>query len=350
MKEMKKKLFVSIVICTYNRAEQLDCCIKSLLIQDYPRNRYEIIVVDDGSTDNTSEITSKYPVKLIKHKSNMGISASRNSGLKQAKGRVYVCFDDDCLAKRNWLSNLILVYRMKNIAGVGSFSILPPKPGIIDIFVNGYYMTPAPLSYGISKNPVIRFATYLKNMFFSDKNHKQNIFEVFEIYGFNSSFPTSLLRKINGWDESMEASEDVDICQRIRSKYRHKRFYITTNAKLIHDHRLSLLSFLLKPYRRGKDNLKYYLMNNIFPPIFPFPVIYIVSSIIIIPFKPILSIIFLLFLPQILYFWWLKKFISTFKSIYFLFPYIQLSYEFMVITGILRGYILLAKKNYENKS
>src|SRR5262249_26511474 len=70
---------VSVVVCTYNGGRTLDQCLRSLLDLDYPD--YEVIVVDDGSTDNTRDIVSRFPGIRVIHQENCGLSAARNTGL-----------------------------------------------------------------------------------------------------------------------------------------------------------------------------------------------------------------------------------------------------------------------------
>lgn len=88
---------VSIVIPAYNYAKFLPCAVDSVLAQDYPV--YEVVVVDDGSKDNTREVMSRYgpPVRYV-YKENAGLSAARNTGIEQCRYD-FICFldADDCL-------------------------------------------------------------------------------------------------------------------------------------------------------------------------------------------------------------------------------------------------------------
>ena len=86
---------VSVIIPTYNREEQVCRAIESVLGQTY--NDYEIIVIDDASTDNTQERLGKFKdrIKLITHQKNRGVSAARNSGIKEAKGKYIALLDSD---------------------------------------------------------------------------------------------------------------------------------------------------------------------------------------------------------------------------------------------------------------
>ena len=80
-------MFFSVVVPTYNSAESIIRCVDALTKIDYPN--YEIIVVDDGSTDNSQDILADYPIVLVRQE-NQGPAAARNNGIKIAKGEVVV--------------------------------------------------------------------------------------------------------------------------------------------------------------------------------------------------------------------------------------------------------------------
>ena len=83
----------SVVVCTYNGSGTINSCLKDLLALDYPD--YEVIVVDDGSTDSTAAIVGEYPVRLIRT-ANEGLSSARETpGLAAASGEIVAYLDDD---------------------------------------------------------------------------------------------------------------------------------------------------------------------------------------------------------------------------------------------------------------
>ena len=95
MKESNLPL-VSIILATYNRAHILGRAIDSVLRQTYPN--FELIIIDDGSTDNTSSVLQKYSdprIRIFKHEFNMGVTAAKNSGLRQIRGDWFSTFDSD---------------------------------------------------------------------------------------------------------------------------------------------------------------------------------------------------------------------------------------------------------------
>lgn len=344
MKNNNQNIIYSVVLCTYNREAHIEQCLESLVNQNFPKEKYEIIVVDDCSTDSTRELIKKYPVRLVQHKTNQGIATARNSGMKAAKGKIYVSFDDDSYADKNWLKNLSKIYEsynQKNISGVaGLIKLKNTKPGIIEKYMDAIgYANPSPVSYVTSKSLFMRFYAYLKNMFTPSTQINQQIFGVGEIWGANCSFPMSILKKVNGWDDNLSWAEDTDLCDKINKQFPNNKFICTKNAILFHDHRLSLKQFLLKPYTRAEATLRFYMKNNKIPPIFPFPIMIGLFCLLLMILNPLYSLFGLIFFPPLFYSWWILKGIQKKDFAFFTFPYLQYGYELFTILGLLRGYI-----------
>lgn len=113
----KIKPLVSVVICTYNRADYLKKCLDSMLDQTY--DNFEVIVVNGPSTDNTEAILKKYPFKVIQQKEKSGLSAARNLGIGEVKGVIIAFIDDDGIADENWLDELTKLYTTEDVVSVG---------------------------------------------------------------------------------------------------------------------------------------------------------------------------------------------------------------------------------------
>lgn len=88
---------VSVIITCFNRERWIARAIRSALTQNYPDNKFEVIVVDDGSTDNSPSIIKNFSneLRVISHSENKGLPAARNSGIRAAKGRYVIHLDSD---------------------------------------------------------------------------------------------------------------------------------------------------------------------------------------------------------------------------------------------------------------
>ncbi len=96
--------FCSIVIPALNEEEFIEQCLLSLNHQTYPRDRYEIIVVDNGSNDSTKSIAEQHADRVLE-KLDVNVGAVRNHGALHAKGEILICTDSDCLSDRNWIES-----------------------------------------------------------------------------------------------------------------------------------------------------------------------------------------------------------------------------------------------------
>jgi len=112
----------SIVVAAYNEEKDIPKLLNSLIKIDYPKNRLEIIVVDDGSTDRTSEIVSKYPVKLIKgpHK---GVGFARNLGFKDSGGKIVSFIDADLVLDKGFVKEVVKEFEENPKAGGLQYTI-----------------------------------------------------------------------------------------------------------------------------------------------------------------------------------------------------------------------------------
>lgn len=122
--------FISVIIPTYNRSLRLASAIESFLEQEYPKDRYEIIVVDNNSSDNTREVVERFvgssnvSVRYLFEK-RQGVHFARNSAAKQSAGDILYFTDDDMIADKSLLLNMIKVFAMNYNVGSATGRVLP---------------------------------------------------------------------------------------------------------------------------------------------------------------------------------------------------------------------------------
>lgn len=179
---------ISVVVCTHNGSRTLRDCMDGLMELDYPN--FEVIVVNDGSTDNTAEIVSEYNFKLISTE-NRGLGSARNTGMYAARGEIVAYTDDDARPDPHWLQYLAQTFLKGTLAGVGGPNIAPAGDGwIADCVANS------------PGGPV--------HVLVSDQVAEH-------IPGCNMAFRRDALLAIGGCDPIYRvAGDDVDLCWRIQ--------------------------------------------------------------------------------------------------------------------------------------
>ena len=114
----------SVIICTHNRADSLAQTLRAVLKQDLDVSDMEVIVVDNGSTDDTNETVesisqnASFPVRYF-FEPTLGLSHARNAGLHHAQGQIVMFTDDDAIPHKNWARNIMGAYRNPRVGGAG---------------------------------------------------------------------------------------------------------------------------------------------------------------------------------------------------------------------------------------
>jgi len=204
---------ISVVVCTHNGGRTLRNCLEGLGLLEYPD--YEVIVVDDGSTDAAAAIAREYPVRLIQTE-NRGLGSARNTGLEAASGEIVAYTDDDARPDPHWLQYLAWTYLHTDYAAVGGPNIPPPEDGPI-----------AECVANAPGGPVHVMITH------RDAEH---------IPGCNCSFRRDKLLEVGGFDPRFrKAGDDVDICWRFLE--RGWKIGFNPGAMVWHHRRSSLLKY-----------------------------------------------------------------------------------------------------------
>lgn len=116
----------SIIIATYNEAPHLRQCLSSLEKLKYPASAYEIILIDNNSTDNTKEIVKAFPKVHYYFEARQGVASARNAGIRRAKNDILVFLDADAYVDGKWLEEMVQPFQSIEVGAVGG-AILPIK-------------------------------------------------------------------------------------------------------------------------------------------------------------------------------------------------------------------------------
>ena len=219
---------LSIVIPSYNRANELERCLRSLFLLEYPHSCLEILVVDDASTDTTSTIlhslaqeaeTHNIQLHSVRHVQRQGVAISRNTGAEVATYDLIAYLDSDCVATHTWLTELVPLFRDASIAAVGGMIRSYERRNIL-----GRYEDTCSSLYMGSRPQQVRLEgplTYLPTA--------------------NLVIRRAIWQQLGGF-APLTQGEDVDFCRRILLRGAHIRY--VPQGIVYHDYRTTLKSFL----------------------------------------------------------------------------------------------------------
>lgn len=181
---------ISVYIPCFNVERFIGECIEHLMQQTLAPD--EILVINDGSVDNTVKIANQYPVRIIHHNGNQGLSVTRNTGVNNARNELVASIDADCLASKDWLAELVKLISTSNSAGVGGKLIEKNKDRVTDRWR----------------------AIHMRQHWWEDIKINPPF-----LFGNNNLFRKSILIESGLYNPKYRTNyEDVDICNRIREK------------------------------------------------------------------------------------------------------------------------------------
>lgn len=205
---------VSVIVCAYNAADTLEDNLSSLDQLNYPD--YEVILVNDGSRDRTSEIAKQHPRVRIVDIPNGGLSAARNVGLAHATSEIVAYTDADTRVDRDWLTYLVQPFLTSDAVGSGGPNVVPNDD--------------PPMAQCIARAP-----GGPTHVLLDDRTAEH-------VPGCNMAFRRDALLAIGGFNPIyLKAGDDVDVCWRLQA--RGGRIGFAPSALVWHHHRSSIRAY-----------------------------------------------------------------------------------------------------------
>jgi glycosyltransferase involved in cell wall biosynthesis len=187
---VEKAVAVSIIIPALNEEGMIGRCLESLAQLSFARERFEVIVGDNGSTDRTREIAKSFEGRLnlrVLEKPCVRISALRNLGAREAQGAIVAFLDADCLASKSWLERIVELVPVEGAGIVGAHYLLPENSSWVGRTWHRYHE--AEKSGEVSHVPagdlIMRREDFLR---------------------------------LGGFDETIQTNEDYELCERARAQ------------------------------------------------------------------------------------------------------------------------------------
>jgi len=219
---------VSIVIPVMNRAEELRRCLASLTRLAYPRERVQIIVVDDGSSDDSPRVGRDFGALVVPSGGRgRGPAAARNVGAAIAGGEILAFIDSDCSASQEWLNELIPAFSDPAMAAVG---------GQVDGMCTA--------------SAVDRYEAVMSSLSIGSRERSGNRGnDTFYLPSCNLLVRRTVFTAVGGFNDTMHVGEDVDLTWRLRDHGWTIAYLPAGN--ILHEHRSSLRSFMSRRFDYG---------------------------------------------------------------------------------------------------
>jgi mycofactocin system glycosyltransferase len=220
---------VTIVIPTLERADQLDECLRALSLLDYPRERVEMIVVDDGSLDaaGVARMARRHGAHLLVNDYNRGPAYSRNRAAAEANGDVLALIDSDCVAGSSWLRDLVPYFGWPQLGAVGGRTLGYYTHSSLD----RYEEVASPLDIG--RHLIVKGAGT----------------DTFYVPTCNLLVRRAAYLALSGLREDLLVGEDVDFCWRLRASGTYLLY--APEGTVRHKHRNDLAAMLRRRAHYG---------------------------------------------------------------------------------------------------
>lgn len=228
--DLTKIPYISVIVCIYNGEKTLKSAIESLLIQEYPLEKYEIILIDDGSKDDSSDICNtiinNYKNSSLKityvYKENGGLSAARNTGIYKASGAIVAFIDQDAVADKKWVQKVVSGFSDDSIGVVG---------GRVDILNHS--------------SLIARFVDIIRHNQILGPKYYQN-----QIIGTNMAYRKKVFRSVGGF--FVEFNHRGDESAYLRLLLQHFQFSCAPEAIVYHERRDTLRKWFSDEFQEGK--------------------------------------------------------------------------------------------------
>src|SRR5579875_1419610 len=264
---------LTVVIPSLNGARGVDRCLRALAAQSI-RPRMEIMVIDDGSTDDTAAVARAHGVAVLQHPRNLGIAAARNTGLNAATADIVAFLDDDCEPEPDWARHLLAGYTDDTVAGVSGPIVPRTPPGYLSGFLTrNNPLVPLELELAESYSLPYRFLLYLRRQWSGQPGTGHR--DVYSFAGANMSFRRKVLFEAGQFDERFRfGAEELDLCMRIGQALPDTRLAFVPGARVVHHFKPQLRDTLRRSRSYGVGSARLHRKWPSLPPtVFPGPVL-----------------------------------------------------------------------------
>lgn len=324
----------SVVIGTFNGERCLGTALDALEAQE-SEFTYEILVVNDASTDSTADIAKRPNVRLITLETNQGHGHTLNVGLAEARGQFMAMMDDDCVPPRHWIQELGLAWNKvgADVTMIGGVV----EPLATDTFNRRYVAFRRPLRH--QEEAIDESAglwSRLRHQLFPPKT-LSGPRPVFYTVGANMSVRVAAARAAGGFSNARGAGEEESLARPLRARFGPETVQLFPDIVMYHDFDPSLRDTLRRSRSYGRTSGREWTTNGGIPSLSPLPFCSVLLAGVVVVFSPLLSVVVFALSPFVLYRRWFAWMRTNKSPEAITYPFVQASEDVANDVGFVQG-------------
>ena len=303
------------------------------------RDDIQVIVVDDGSTQDTTSIVADYDVDFIALGTNQGLSFARNEGIAQARASIIAFTDDDVVVPPDWCERLLDAWKgaPRETRAIGGVVTVAEVTSLTQRYLTHHNpLSPIELEIAPDATFLQRLRVYLK----SDSRDAQEIRHVYSLVGANMSFTREALSEVGGFDPSIRFGGDEEhVCKNLRNKFGDQSILCYSSIVVAHDFDPRLRDTLRRAFLYGFSNGRTWARDGGVPSLRPVGGLFMVSLLLAAPVSIIGAVFFSLLIPFAMWRRWVRASWHERNPEAIVYPLIALAQELYSNVGFFAGWL-----------
>jgi glycosyltransferase involved in cell wall biosynthesis len=328
---------LTVVVCTFNRAELLPACLDGLIAQTI-HDSIQIVVVDDGSTEDVASVVADYDVDFIELGVNQGLSYARNTGIARARASIIAFTDDDIVVPSEWCERLMDAWKEspQGTQAIGGVVTVAEVNSFTQRYLQ-HHNPLAPLESEIA--PGASFSERVRAYLKSDVADSEPVRHVYSLVGANMSFARDALAEVGGFDPSIRFGGDEEhVCKNLRKHFGEESILCYSSIIVAHYFDPGLRDTLRRAYRYGISNGRTWARDGGVPSLRPVGGLFSVSLLVAAPFSLIGAFFVSLLIPFVMWRRWIASSWRERNPEGIAYPLIALAQELCANVGFFAGW------------
>jgi glycosyltransferase involved in cell wall biosynthesis len=328
---------MTVVVCTYNRTKLLRTSLNALSIQSI-RDRVQVIVVDDGSTEDTAGVVADYAVEFVALGTNRGLSAARNAGVARARGLLVAFTDDDVIVPPDWCEALMDAWDKapRGTRAIGGAVTVASATSITQRYLCRHNpLVPTEFDVANATTFADRLSAYLNG----ESDERPPIRPVYSLVGANMSFNHEALQAVGGFDPTIRFGGDEEkVCVNLRERFGDEAVIYCTSIVVAHLFERSLRDALRRSYLYGASNGRTWVRQGGIPGLRPAGGLFVTLLVVLAPISGFGAIITAFFVPFVVWRRWVKDAVYEHNAEVVTYPLFALAQELVANVGFFAGW------------